>query len=285
MRSMSNNIKRVAAIHDMSGFGRCSLTVAMPVISAMGHQCCPLPAAYFSAHTGFDGFTFHDMTDQMLPALRHWAEMSISFDAIYSGFLASPVQMGIVRQARRLFPEALLLVDPVMGDHGRPYKTYTTEMCSNMAELAEAADIITPNVTEAAIILGKAYDASPASASQALDWLEELSDNGRRSVALTGLSLSDGEVGPGWLDSKCGTSGIISLPFVGMEYHGTGDLFASCLLGALLSDVTFEDSARLAAEFVRDCAKLSWSDGTPANHGVRFESLLGRLSRGYRSHY
>lgn len=275
---MKKDIKRVAAIHDMSGFGRCSLTVAIPVLSAMGHQCCPLPAAYFSAHTGFKGFTFHDMTAQMLPTLNHWAELEVRFDAIYSGFLASPEQMGIVRRAKELFPDALMLVDPVMGDHGKPYKTYTPEMCQNMTELAGAADIITPNVTEAAIILGMPCDAAPASASQALDWLEELSEGGRRSVALTGLSIGAGEVGTGWLDAGEGASGIISLPFVGMEYHGTGDLFASCLAGALLSGGSFEYAARMAAEFVKDCAELSWNDGTPPNHGVRFESLLGRLA-------
>lgn len=271
-------IKKVAAVHDMSGYGRCSLTVAMPVLSAMGHQCCPLPAAYLSTHTAFEGYTFHDMTDQMLPALKHWADLGISFDAIYSGFLGSAAQMDIVSHAKKLFPGALMIVDPVMGDHGKTYKTYTPEMCANMVRLAESADIITPNLTEAAIILGRPYSEAPTDEAQALEWMRELSGGGKRSVVLTGLSMSEGKIGPGWLDAGTGQSGVMSFPFIGMQYHGTGDLYASVLTGAILRGASFEASVRLAAEFVKDCATLSWQDGTGSNEGVRFESLLGSLS-------
>ncbi len=274
---MPTPIRRVIAIHDMSGYGRCSLTVVLPVLSAMGVQACPLPAAYFSTHTGFDGFTFLDMTGQMLPALRHWADMGLAFDAIYSGFLGSAEQMDIVRTAKKLFPGALLAVDPVMGDHGKTYKTYTPEMCANMAGLAEEADLITPNLTEAAILLGRRFDAAPTTEAAALEWLDALSQGGRRSVVLTGLALTQGKIGPGFFDAETGRSGLIQLPFVGQEYHGTGDLYTSVFLGALLGGVPFEQAARKAAQFVSDCAALSWSEGTSANDGVRFEALLKTL--------
>ena len=152
---------RVAAIHDMSGFGRCSLTVAIPVLSAMGVQCCPLPTAFLSTHTGgFTGFTFLDMTEEMPKIAAHWQSLNLRFDAIYSGFLASERQIGIVSDFVRTFrrPDTLVVIDPVMGDDGKAYQTYTPALCSGMARLAELADVITPNLTEAAFLLGRSYD-------------------------------------------------------------------------------------------------------------------------------
>ena len=270
-------IKRVAAIHDLSGYGRCSLTVALPVLSVMGIQCCSLPAAYLSSHTGFSGFTFHDMTGEMMPALEHWKALGLRFDAIYSGFLGSERQMEIVRRAKALFPEALLVVDPVMGDHGIPYKTYTPGMCANMAALAGHADLIVPNMTEAAIILGRPYDTAPGTEEAAGEWLEALAGQ-RRSVVLTGLSLREGDIGLGWLDAPSGTRGVIQRPFIGQEYHSTGDLFASVMLGALLQGAPLSQAADRAARFVGDCAGLSAAEGTGTCEGVRFETLLGQLA-------
>jgi pyridoxine kinase len=270
-------IKRVAAIHDISGYGRCSLTVALPVLSAMGAQCCALPAAYLSSHTGFSGFTFHDMTDQMTPALEHWKALGLRFDAIYSGFLGSAQQMEIVRRAKELFPEALLVVDPVMGDHGIPYKTYTPDMCANMAALAGHADLIVPNMTEAAIILGRPYDTAPKTEGAAYEWMEALGD-GKRDVVLTGLSLREGDIGLGWLDARGGKRGVIQHPFIGQEYHGTGDLFASVMVGALLQGASLPEAADRAALFIGDCARLSVEEGAQRCDGVRFETLLGQIT-------
>ena len=270
-------IKRIAAIHDLSGYGRCSLTVALPVLSVMGAQCCSLPAAYLSSHTGFSGFTFHDMTDEMTPALDHWKSLGLRFDAIYSGFLGSARQMEIVRRAKELFPEALLVVDPVMGDHGVPYKTYTPDMCANMAALAGHADLIVPNLTEAAIILGRPYETAPKTAEDAYEWLEALS-GGKRGVVLTGLSLCEGDIGLGWLDAGSGTRGVIQHPFIGGEYHGTGDLFASVMVGALLQGAPLPEAADRAARFIGDCARLSAEEGAGKCDGVRFEPLLGQLA-------
>ena len=271
-------IKRVAAIHDLSGYGRCSLSVALPVLSAMGAQCCALPAAYLSSNTAFEGFTFHDMTDQMTPALRHWKALGLRFDAIYSGFLGSAEQMELVRLAKELFPEARLVVDPVMGDHGVPYKTYTPEMCANMAALAARADLIVPNLTEAAIILGRDYASAPKTETDAYEWMDALSSLGGPSggsVVMTGLSLREGDVGVGWLDAQ--SRGVIQHPFVGQEYHGTGDLFASVMLGYLLRDLPLSEAADKAARFIGACAGLTFEEQTAQGEGVRFEALLGRL--------
>ena len=155
---------RVAAIHDMSGFGRCSLTVAIPVLSAMGVQCCPLPTAFLSTHTGgFQGFTFLDMTEEMPRVAEHWKSLGLTFSAIYSGFLGSERQIGIVADFIREFrtPGTVVVVDPVMGDDGQAYQTYTPAMCGGMARLAELADVITPNATEAAFLLGLDYRELP----------------------------------------------------------------------------------------------------------------------------
>lgn len=270
-------IRRVAAIHDISGYGRCSLTVALPVLSAMGAQCCALPAAYLSTHTGFTGFTFLDMTAQMMPALEHWKSMELHFDAIYSGFLGSAEQMDIVKRAKEFFPDAMLVVDPVMGDHGVPYKTYTPEMCENMAGLAACADLLVPNMTEASLILKRPYESAPQTEADAYEWMDALS-GGRSSVVLTGLSLKEGQIGLGWFDASSGTRGVIQHPMIGQEYHGTGDLFASVMVGALLQGAPLPKAADRAALFIGDCARLSWEEGTNRNEGVRFESLLGKLA-------
>ena len=184
---------RVAAIHDMSGFGRCSLTVAIPILSAMGVQCCPLPTAFLSTHTGgFEGFTFLDMTDEMPRIAAHWARLGLEFQAIYSGFLGSERQIGIVEDFIRRFrrPDTVVVVDPVMGDFGRIYQTYTAAMCGGMARLAALADVITPTLTEAALLLGQPYETLPAGEAGLRQITERLSLEGRRSVVLTGASLA-----------------------------------------------------------------------------------------------
>ena len=153
---------RVAAVHDLSGFGRCSMTIIMPTLSAMGVQCCPVLTAYLSTHTGgFAGNTFLDLTDQMAPVTAHWQEEGIAFHGIYTGFMGSREQIGLTADFIRTFKTEhnIVVVDPVMGDHGKPYRTYTPDMCEAMGGLADLADVITPNRTEAAILLHAEYDA------------------------------------------------------------------------------------------------------------------------------
>lgn len=269
---------RVAAIHDLSGFGRCSLTVAIPILSAMGVQCCPLPTAFLSTHTGgFTGFTFLDMTEEMPRVAAHWASLGIQFQGIYSGFLGSARQIDTVAAFIRRFrgKDTLVVVDPVMGDGGKIYQTYTPEMCAGMARLADAADVITPNPTEASLLLGGAGTLPDGADFRGVTGA--LSRDGRRSVVLTGFSERPGRTGALCFDAKTGRTEAVQTEFISHPMHGTGDVFASVLTGGLLRGDDLIPAARRAAEFVRACAERTVAEGTPVREGVDFEPLLGRL--------
>ena len=277
---------RAAVIHDLSGFGRCSLTEVIPILSVMGVQCCPLPTAFLSTHTGgFTGFTFLDMTEELPRVAEHWKSLDLRFDAIYSGFLGSERQIGIVADFIQTFrgPDTLVVVDPVMGDDGKPYQTYTPAMCAGMAHLAELADVITPNLTEAAFLLNRDYgdllDGGRALHDEgALRRLaEELSLGGRRSVALTGAALSPGQTGAMCFDARTGRAEAVQTEFVAHPLHGTGDVFASVLTGALLRGDSLRDAAALAVEFIHDCAVRTVGQDLSLREGVDFEPLLGKL--------
>ena len=274
---------RVAAIHDMSGFGRCSLTVAIPILSAMGVQCCPLPTAFLSTHTGgFEGFTFLDMTDEMPKVADHWAQLGLEFQAIYSGFLGSARQIGIVEDFIRRFRRAdtVVVIDPVMGDHGRVYQTYTPAMCAGTARLAELADVITPNLTEAALLLNRPYDALPEDEAGLLEITQELSQGGRRSVVLTGASATPELTGAACFDAATGRTQMIQTRRVPREFHGTGDVFASVLTGALVGGAPLPAAVERAVEFVRLCGERTAAQDLPMREGVDFEPLLGWLTAG-----
>lgn len=276
------SVKRVAAIHDMSGFGRCSLTVAIPVLSAMGAQVCPLPTAYLSTHTAdFEGFTLLDMTDQFEPVSNHWASLGLAFDAIYSGFLASAKQIDLIRGfiARFAKPDTVVLVDPVMGDAGKPYRTYTPEMCARMGTLADDATVITPNLTEASLLLGKPYESAPKDEKGTREWLHLLSKNQTRSVVITGVSFDGKTIGSVSYDAKNGEIRYAMAEWLGTFVHGTGDLFASVLLGGLLKGRSLGDACQAAADFVHDSIALYLKDGTPLREGVPFEAILNKLSQ------
>lgn len=271
---------RVAAIHDMSGFGRCSLTVAIPILSCMGVQCCPLPTAFLSTHTGgFPGFTFLDMTDEIPKVAAHWKSLNLHFCAVYTGFLGSARQIGLVENFIRDFREdGVVIVDPVMGDGGAVYKTYTREMCAGMARLAERADVITPNLTEAALLLGIPYEKLPAGEAGFREIAGRLSLGGRRSVVLTGASAAEGSTGAMCFDARTGRFESVQTRRVNREFHGTGDVFASVLTGALVRGRSLPEAAREAVEFVRICAEHTAAIGLPMREGVDFEPLLGLLT-------
>lgn len=271
---------RIAAIHDLSGFGRCSLTIVIPVLSAMGVQCCPLPTALLSTHTGgFQGNTFLDLTAQMAPIAAHWRAEGVSFDGVYTGFMGSREQIGRTADFIRTFrrPECRIVVDPVMGDHGRPYRTYTPEMCRAMSELAALADVLTPNATEAALLLGEDYEALCLDReADCRQWVRRLSRHGACSVVLKGVSLLPGTVGAACFDRERGEVSFVSAPLVPGQFHGTGDLFASVLSGALVRGWSLTAAAQLAAEFTSACAQRQ---GTPCREGMDFEPLLWRLGQ------
>lgn len=270
-----------AAIHDLSGFGRCSLTIVMPVLSAMGIQCCPMPTACLSTHTGgFEGNTFLDLTDALEGAMDHYRRLDLRFDAVYTGFMGSERQMDLSAAFLRWTRErgALAVVDPVMGDNGRLYRTYTRPMCAGMAALAAEADVIVPNHTEAALLLEVSYDSLDQSESSLRRTARALSLNGRRSVVLTGVSLAPGQTGAACFDRETAAVSFVQTDFVGRAFHGTGDLFASVLTGALVRGEALSQAARRAAEFVRDCAERTAAEDLSPREGVDFEPLLGRLA-------
>lgn len=268
---------RVAAIHDLSCFGRCSLTIALPVLSAMGCQCCPLPTALLSAHTGFTGGSFLDLTEEMQRIADHWAQIDIHFDGIYSGFLGSAAQIGTVQQfIGRFRGTGLVVIDPVLGDHGQAYRTCTPELCNGMRRLAESADIITPNLTEASLLLEQSYETI-----QAIDPAEtvrRLSLEGRRSVVLTGYSTGDGQTGALCFDRADGSIQAVQVQRVPRDFSGTGDLFTSVLTGAMVKGVPLIQATRTAADFVQSCVARTLAAGNTDGEGVDFEPLLGTLT-------
>lgn len=272
---------RIAAIHDLSGFGRCSLTVILPILSAMGLQCCPVPTAFLSTHTGgFEGFTFLDMTEEMPKVANHWNTLGLDFQAIYSGFLGSERQIHIVEDFIRTFrrKDTVVVVDPVMGDHGEVYKTYTPAMCAGMAQLAAQADVITPNLTEAALLLGIPYETLSADEASCRSIAEQLSMDGRRSVVLTGASAGPDLTGAVCFDAKTGRTDILQAERVPRTFLGTGDVFASVLTGALVKGDALPEATRQAVDFVHACAARTMEENIPLREGVDFEPLLGLLS-------
>ncbi len=269
---------RVAAIHDLSCFGRCSLTIALPVLSAMGCQCCPLPTALLSAHTGFSGNTFLDLTAEMGRIAEHWAAMELRFDAIYSGFLGSADQVDTVARFFDTFKKTgtAVIVDPVMGDHGAAYRTCTPELCRGMRALAENADVITPNLTEAALLLDRPYEEIQR--ADAYEVVRRLSLGGRRSVVLTGYVSEPGQTGALCFDRDSGESKAVQTPREPRDFSGTGDLFASVLAGGVARGGPLFHAAQAAADFVRACIARTLAEGLIQRNGVDFEPLLGQLT-------
>ena len=251
----------------------------MPVLSAMGIQVCPLPTAVLSSHTGgFEGFTCRDLTEDMAPWAAHWASMGLRFDAVYSGWLGSHRQIGLVEDMIGRFRKenGLVLVDPVLGDDGELYATCTEELVSGMRHLIQEADVITPNVTEAAFLLGKPV---PSCEDEALlaSWLPLLSE-GKRGVVLTGVHRK-GRIGALSITAEGERFACFSKE-IHRSYPGTGDLFACVLLGMLLQGKTLRRAVAKAVDFTALCAAQTAKLGTPERDGVALEPLLRRLPMG-----
>lgn len=272
---------RVAAIHDLSGYGRCSLTVAMPILSVMGLQCCPVPTATLSTHTGagFEGFSFLDLTPELSKITAHWASLGLTFQGIYSGFLGSQEQITLVSKFIDTFqsPDTQVVIDPVMGDHGQVYKTYTPAMCQGMAQLAEKAHVITPNLTEAALLLNRPYSQMPTTMDGLKTIVHDLSLNGKRSVVLTGVSAQEGQTGALCFDTSTRNMSLLQTSCVDQVLHGTGDVFASVLTGGLVQGLPLPEATAKAVDFVYLCAKRTHQQHLPPQAGVDFEPLLHHL--------
>ena len=270
---------RVAAIHDLSGFGRCSLAVIMPVLSAMGIQCCPVPTAVLSTHTGgFEDIAIKDLTDYIAPALAQYKKLGIGFDSVYSGFLASAEQIDHCLEFFSAYKDSLKVVDPVMGDHGKPYRTYTPELCKRMGELVNVADVITPNLTEAAILLGEKYPPQ-LTAAEVRSWLARLCERVKVAV-ITGVPLAEGVIANVGCDREKGGFWRVDCDYVPAGYPGTGDIFASVLTGGLLSGDSLPIAMDRASMFTQIAIKNTYSYGLEPRNGVLFEPSLGWLISG-----
>ena len=268
--------KKVCAIHDLSCVGRCALTVVVPILSGMGAQVIPLPTALLSTHTGgYTNFTFKGLTDEMEGISKHWQSIGTEFDCVYSGFLGDKDQIQFVldfASYNRKKNGALFFADPVMGDDGIKYQTYTDEMCNLTKNIAQSADVITPNLTEACILLGIPYREN-FSKSELKDMLDELSNGGKTSVVITGVSDGEGRIGARYFDSKSRGYGNHSTEHLKVSYPGTGDAFASVLLGSLLSGRELGEAVFTAVSYVFNAVSLTSKMGTPTREGILLESI------------
>jgi pyridoxine kinase len=275
-------IPRVAAVHDLCGYGKCSLGVAIPVLSAAGCDVCPVPTGLFSSHTAFPGFYMHDTTEILADYIAAWKNIGVEIDAIYSGFLGAPEQVDRIRDLYEMYPNALRVVDPVMADHGKVYPTYTPELCDAMAELAAGADILTPNLTEAAIILGEPigedWGGTDISDKEAHRIVAALVAKGAKHVVLKGIQR-EGETVirnfAGGIDCETHELSNEYLPYM---LHGTGDVYASCLLAAVMAGRSLEESVRFAGDFTHDAMIVSAKQPGFEQRGVSFEPLLGQVT-------
>ena len=273
-------IPRVAAVHDLCGYGKCSLGVAIPVVSAGGCDVCPVPTGLFSSHTAFPGWYMHDTTEILADYLAAWQGIGVEIDAVYSGFLGAPEQVDTIRSLYERYPKALRVVDPVMADHGKVYPTYTPELCQAMAELACDADILTPNLTEAAIILGEpigeewgGVDISDEEAKRIID---ALLAKGAKNVVLKGIQRGDGIIRNFVAGQDCEMFEAKNeyLPFM---LHGTGDLYCSCLLAAIMAGKGLQEAVEFAGTLTHDAMIVSSKQPDFKNRGVSFEPLLAQI--------
>lgn len=271
-----NRQKKIALVNDYTGFGRCSVAVQLPIISHLGVQCCPLPTAVLSNHTMFDSFSIQDFTAHMEEYIAEWRKLDLRFASICTGFLGSADQIAIVDGFIREFAGAgtTVVVDPVMGDYGRPYATYTPDMCARMGELAARADIMTPNLTEACILAGEPYRAD-ASLEDVAALAERLSEAGPTRVVITG-NVRDGQVVNVGFQRGEG-SFTVATPQCGGDRSGTGDVFAAIIAADAVNGIAFRASVERAAAFVGRCIERSAEMGIPVTDGVAFEEVIREL--------
>lgn len=271
-------LPRVACINDLSGYGRCSLTVALPVLSVMGIQACPVPTAVLSKHTGFSSYTFRDLADTLPAYFRTWSDLH--FDWIYSGFLGSVGQVDSVRAffdaQRAASPDCRVLLDPVMGDGGKYYSTYNDELCDAVRRLTAQADVITPNVTEACLLTGTPYTGEVLHTAEAVALAERLMTLGCGAAVITGIIRDDIICN---LTYQNGTPEFSAVHRTKRIFSGTGDLFASVLCGGLAQGMALPEAVLLAERFLSEVTAYTLTLDTDPCAGVCFEPFLAELRR------
>lgn len=272
-----NNQKKIAVVNDFSGFGRCSIAVALPIISVMKIQCCPVPTSIFSNHTGFDSFFFEDYTPKMEPYLAEWKKLGLAFDGICTGFLGSEAQIELVGHFLNEFgrKDTMVLIDPVMGDYGKPYPTYTVPMCQRMKELVQYADILTPNLTEACILTDTPYKEK-WKVAEIEAMARSLSEMGPEKIVVTGIP--QGSFVANLCYEKDQDVKVLRTHKVGTSRSGTGDIFSAILAADAVNGTAFGDSVKKASNFIKKCILSSIERDIPLTDGVCFEEHLARLA-------
>ncbi|MGI6014543.1 MAG: pyridoxamine kinase [Oscillospiraceae bacterium] len=276
MTSLNPQTKRIVAIHDLSGFGRCSLTVALPVISASGVECSCIPTAVLSTHTAIQGFQIRDLSTEIVSIAGHWSSLGLHFDGIYSGYLASPEQAHLLETVIAMLKkeDTLVIIDPVMADNGEYYSALDDRMCCAFRKLCASADVITPNITEAALLAGIPYEEAPHSPDYIHRLLTALSKLCKDMIVLTGVHPTKEQVGVVALNCKTGATYMHMNPIQDGAFYGTGDIFASALAALLVRGVEMDAALKLSLDLVNRSICRTAALDVPREYGVDFESVL-----------
>ncbi len=269
-------IPRVAAVHDICGYGNCSLTVAIPVLGVGGIDVCPVPTAIFSSHTQYSDFTMTN-TDNLQAYIDSWQKIGVDIDAVYSGFLGSKDQIDIILELKNRYQDALMIIDPVMADHGKMYPTYTKELCDEMKRLAAKADVLTPNLTEAAFLTDLPYTGQSPSEEEINRLIDALLALGSKYIVLKGITDDAGSVTNIIAGHDIRTSSITG-PLYPEYLHGTGDLFASVISALVMAGKSLEEAVAFSTEFVYRSLEVSSHQPEFRARGVSFEPLLGGIA-------
>jgi pyridoxine kinase len=271
-----NRQKKVAVINDFSSFGRCSLAAALPIFSALKVQCCPVPTAVFTNHTGFEYFSWYDCSDKLDNYIADWKATGLEFSAIASGYLSSMLQLDFVEQFIKAFKKdaTLIVVDPVMGDYGRLYPTFKDDVAKGLRRLLSFADILTPNLTEASILAGRKYDEN-LSDGELLALAEELCEKNARGCVISGVPRADHLAN--FVFSKSDGPSVVTAPRIGRDRSGTGDVFSCVVTGELLRGKSLTQAVEKAAEFVTATIQRAVDMEIPLTDGLPFEETLSML--------
>lgn len=276
-------MKRIVTIQDISCVGKCSLTVALPIISAMGIETAVIPTAVLSTHTAFKNFTYRDLTGDLPKIAKHWKQEKFNFDGIYTGYLGSIEQIDILKEFFKQFktPDNFIFIDPVMADNGKLYAGFDANFVKEMKKLCKMADIIVPNLTEASYMLEKEYKEI-YSEQEIKDILIELSNLGPKYVVLTGVSFKDNKLGVMSYNKETNEIFTYFKEKIPAKYHGTGDIFASTLVGAITNNNTLEEGLKIAVDYVWETINDTYKTNKKDAYGVNFETkipyLINRIS-------
>lgn len=271
-------MKRIVTIQDISCVGKCSLTVALPIISAMGVEAAILPTAVLSTHTMFSNFTFKDLADQIEPIAEHWKKENMKFDAVYTGYLGSFEQIDLMKNFFDQFntEDNLLFVDPAMADNGKLYPAFDEAFAKHMGTLCAKADIIVPNITEACFMTGMEYKTE-YDESYVKELLVKLSDLGAKISILTGVSFAEGKTGVMGYDKEKEEFSYYEHDKLPVSYHGTGDIFSSTCVGAMMNGLDWTEAVKVAADYTAECIRLTLEDPSKPWYGVNFEQAIPYL--------